>query len=91
MNKLKKYIKTKEDFDKFLDILVNKVRNNESISDNAVLDGFIISFIVIRSKFVRSLFLDREIGRILDGTLQQLEQIVKWFCNNEKELIKLIK
>ena len=91
MQKLKKHIKTKENFERFLDILVSKVRNNESISDNAMIDGFIISFIIVRSKFVQSLFLDKEIGRILDGTRQQLEQIVLWFSNNEKQLIKLMK
>jgi hypothetical protein len=91
LEKIKKKIKSKEDLEKLLDILIIQIKENKPISDNPMLDGFIISFMVSKESFVIDLFLDNYIGRVLDGTLQQLEQIVIWVNNNEDTLCNLLK
>ena len=53
--------------------------------------GAIISMMLSKKLFVRDLFLKREMGRVLDGTISQLEQIVIWVNNNEEELITIFK
>jgi hypothetical protein len=91
LEKIKKKIKSKEDLKKLLDILITRIKENKSISDNPMLDGFIISFMVSKESFVIDLFLSNHMGHVLDGTLQQLEQIVIWINNNEDSLCNLFK
>lgn len=91
MKKLKNKIKSKQDFENFKDILIKRIIENESISNNPMLDGFIISFITY-NKFVYDLFhydFD-EPTNVVDGTMQQLEQTVIWLINNEETLCKLL-
>lgn len=38
--------------------------------------------------FAIDLFLQKDMGRVLDGTIQKLEQIVIWCTNNEDELCR---
>jgi hypothetical protein len=82
-------IKTKEDFDNFSIILANRVINNQPISENSMLDGFIIGFI-LTTPFVEEFLRGKEIGRVLDGTIQKLEQVEIWITNNEKVICNLI-
>lgn len=92
MKKLKKLIKSEEEFETFKNILIQRIINNESISNNPMLDGFVISFITY-NKFVYDLFqydFD-EPQNVFDGTMQQLEQTVIWFINNEETLCKILK
>lgn len=56
-----------------------------------MLDGAIISMILSKKIFVKDLLLKRDMGRVLDGTISQLKQIVIWINNNETELIKIFK
>lgn len=91
MKKIKKLIKSGEDFNKLLDILILRVKDNMPISDNPMLDGLIISFMVSKEGFTRDLFLGEYMGRVLDGTLQQLEQISIWVMNNEDALCEIFK
>jgi hypothetical protein len=86
-----KLINTSKRFDKFVKILVNRVKENKPISDNAVLDGFIISFLVVREKIIKTMWLGKNVGRLFDGTIQQIEQVMLWVSNNEEELIKIYK
>ncbi len=89
LDKIRKKIKTKKDFDSFVNNLLIKVKSNEPISDNPMLDGLIVGFIVSTHSFTLDLLLDKEMGNVLDGTLQKLEQIAIWMNNNENALCNL--
>ena len=82
MENLIKKIKSKEDFDKFTKILSERLKDGKHISDNPMIDGMVIGFI-LTTKFAEDLFLQKDMGRVLDGTIQKLEQIVIWCTNNE--------
>jgi hypothetical protein len=85
----KKYNK-KENFKTFIDKLIEKVKNNETISDNGLLDGFIIGLIHSNSGYIwRLLFTEEVLPPMSDNTIQQCEQCVKWIINNEEILNKL--
>ena len=89
MEKIRKKVNTKKRFDKMLNILSERIKTNQPISDNGMLDGMIIGFMFSTESFTRDLFLNKEMGRVLDGTLQKLEQIVIWCTNNEDELCRI--
>lgn len=89
MKNLRKKIKSKEDFDKFCEILADRMKNNNPISKNPMIDGMVISFILTTNVAI-DLFTEIEMGRLLDGTIQKLEQITIWVCNNEIELCSLL-
>ena len=91
MEKLSYLVNTSKRFDKFLNLLTDRIINNKPISDNSMLDGAIISMILSKKIFVRDLLLKRDMGRVLDGTISQLKQIVIWINNNETELIEIFK
>ena len=89
MEKLSELVNTSKRFDNFLNLLTDRIINNKPISNNPMLDGAIISMILSKKIFVRDLLLKRDMGRVLDGTISQLKQIVIWINNNETELIKI--
>lgn len=92
MKKLKKIISSKEEFETFKNILIQRIIDNKPISNNSMLDGFVISFITY-NKFVYDLFnydFD-ELQNVFDGTMQQLEQTVIWIINNQETLCKILK
>lgn len=91
MKKLRECIKSGEDFKKFTDMLILRVGKGEAVSDSPMLDGLVIGFIVSTYSFTQDLVLDKYMGRVLDGTMQKLEQITIWLCNNEGKLIELYK
>ena len=88
--KIKKIIKTKDDYDLMMVILMDRIFNNKPISANGMLDGAIIGFMV-SVKFTRNLFTGDDMGRVLDGTIQKLEQIIIWINDNEKRIVNIIK
>ena len=89
MENLIKKFKSKEDFDKFTKILSERMKDGKPISDKPMIDGMVIGFI-LTTKFATDLFLQKDMGRVLDGTIQKLEQIVIWCTNNEDELCRLL-
>jgi hypothetical protein len=89
MEKLLKKIKSKNDFDKFIKILTSRMKANNPITDKPMIDGMVIGFI-LTTKFSKDLFLQNEMGWVLDGTHQKLEQIVIWCSNNEDVLCDLL-
>ena len=89
MENLLKKIKSKKDFEKFSKILSERMKDGNPISDNPMIDGMIIGFI-LTTKFALDLFLQKDMGSVLDGTIQKLEQIVIWCTNNEDELCCLL-
>lgn len=91
MKKIRKLIKTNDDFQRLLDILINRVKNNMPISNNAMMDDLTISFMITKDRFTRDLFLNNNLGKVLDGTMQQLELIVIWVTNNEDVLCDIYK
>ena len=91
MEKLSYLVNTSKRFDKFLNLLTDRIINNKPISDNSMLDGATISMIISKKIFVKELLLKRDMGRVLDGTISQLKQIVIWINNNETELIEIFK
>lgn len=85
----KKYNK-KEKFKLFIDKLIERVKNNEPISDNGLLDGFIIGLIHSNSGYIWGLiFTEQVVPPMSDNTIQQCEQCIKWMINNEDKLNKL--
>ena len=88
MKKLLKKFKTKKDFEKFTEILSERMKVNNPISDKPMIDGMVIGFI-LTTKFSQDLFLQKDMGNVLDGTIQKLEQIVIWCSNNEDELCRI--
>ena len=89
MENLIKKFNSKEDFDKFTKILSERMKDGKPISDKPMIDGMVIGFI-LTTKFAVDLFLQKDMGRVLDGTIQKLEQIVIWCTNNEDELCSLL-
>lgn len=89
MKKLIKKFKSREDFDKFAEILSERIKDSKPISDKPMIDGLVIGFI-LTTKFAVDLFLQKEMGVVLDGTLQKLEQIVIWCTNNEDKLCEIL-
>lgn len=64
MKKIRKKIKSKEDFDRMVNLLLERVKSNQPISDNGMIDGLIIGFLYSIS-FAMDLFTDNEICHIL--------------------------
>jgi len=89
MEKLLKKFKSKDDFDKFTKILSERMKEGNQISDKPMIDGMVIGFI-LTTKFAQDLFLQKEMGSGMDGTIQKLEQIVIWCSNNEDKLCRLL-
>jgi hypothetical protein len=89
MKKLRKLIKDSEGFKQFTEILITRVKENRPISDNPMLDGMITGFI-LSTPSSEYLFTDREMGSLLDGTIQKLEHVASWVSNNEDELCSML-
>lgn len=90
MEKLLEKIKTKEDFDMFTEILIERMKNKQPISDNPMFDGMVIGFI-LTTNFAVDLFLRKDMGHVLDGTIQKLKTIYSWCYDNEAELLNIMK
>ena len=85
----KKYNK-KEKFKLFIDKLIERVKNNNPISDNGMLDGFMIGLIHSNSGYVWGLlFTEMDLPPMSDNQIQQCEQCIIWIINNEDRLNKL--
>lgn len=89
MEKLLTNFKTKKDFTAFCKLLSDRIIYNQPISENPMIDGTIISYI-LTTNFAMNLFLQTEMGNIRYGTSQKLEQIVIWCTNNEEKLCQII-
>jgi hypothetical protein len=89
MKKLRELIKDSEGFAHFTEILITQVKENRPISENPMLDGMIIGFI-LSTPSSEYLFTDRDAGSLLDGTIQKLEHVATWVSNNEDELCSML-
>lgn len=89
MKKIFKKFKTKEDFDKFCEILVIRINENKPISYNSMLDGLVIGFI-LTSSYAKDYFLQR-FQEIPDKGMQEIEQINIWIANNKKAVLEILK
>jgi len=89
MESLIKKFKSKKDFDRFTKILSERMEEGKPISNKPMIDGMVIGFI-LTTNFAKDLFLQKEMGSVMDGTIQKLEQIVIWCSNNEDELCRLL-
>lgn len=58
MEKLQEKIKTKEDFDNFCELLGQRMKQNKPISENPMIDGMVIGFI-LTTNFAIDLFLKK--------------------------------
>lgn len=91
MNKIRKLLKTHKDCKKFSDLLILQIKENKPISENSMIDGMVIGFIFSNDLVFEELILDKLEGRLLDSTIQKIENIVIWIVNNEDYLCELIK
>lgn len=88
MKKLKRLLKSKEDVSNLINILISRIKEGEFNS----LDGFVIGLIYANSKFIATLFLsDDKLPAMSDNSIQQLEQCIIWFTNNEDKIIEIYK
>lgn len=89
MKRLKATLKTKEDVSVFIDWLIGRTINQEPISDNSMVDGFMIATIYCNSKDIAHILLnEEELPPMTDNRIQQLEKSIMWIINNEDELVK---
>jgi hypothetical protein len=86
---LRKRINSRDEYDMFLKFLYDRVKSNSPISKNTMLDGMIIGFI-FSTPSASDLILGKDLGRLLDGTIQRLEQIGIWLINNQDEILRLL-
>jgi len=91
---LSKVIKDKSDVRLLIDFLIERIKQRYPITDNPLLDGFIIGLIHSNSGYISHFFTCTEESSLppsSDNTIQQLEQCVKWIINNEELLTKIFK
>lgn len=92
LEKLKKVIKTKEDFKLLIDSLILRIYDDRGISGNKMLDGFIIGLIHSNSYLVWSILSGEDkLAPMSENAIQQLEQVVIWLHNHETKVIKQFK
>ena len=74
---------TRTEFDALVNDLALKVKNNQPISSNPMLDGMAIGLLIYNSDIVFDIIDVQHIGRLSDGKIQQLQLITKWLtdCN----------
>lgn len=85
----KKY-KSKQKFNNFIDKLIKRILEKKPISDDAMLDGFIIGLIHSNSGYVwASALTDMQLPPMSDNQIQQVEQCIIWLLNNQEKLNEL--
>lgn len=83
-----------KNWDMFLEFLFERVKNNNAISENSMLDGLIIGMILNYEMLTKEFFFSYdkdEIGSLFDKTITNIKQIGIWLFNNDEELNKLFK
>jgi hypothetical protein len=74
----------------FIDKLIVRVKENNPISDNPMIDGMIIGWMLKYKTCLEDMIVTQyHLGRLLDSTIQKLEQITIWITNNEDKLIEI--
>lgn len=94
IDKLLDIINDREDFDRMLSILSDRVKDNNPISDNPMLDGMAISFIIGKEHFFRKLVFfneEKEKVKVLPGSLQQVEHGLIWLTENIETICDILK
>lgn len=91
MEKLKLPINSEDDYNRLLNTLSIRIKNNQPISDNGMYDGMIISFMIDKDRFVYPMLKGEYLDRVLDGTIQQLEHVIAWLFENDDKLCKIFK
>jgi hypothetical protein len=89
MESIRKLVNTEDKFQRMMELLVRKIHEGDAVSDNSMLDGMIIGFMLSTERFTCDLFLNKDMGCVLDGTMQRLEHIAYWVCENEVELCRI--
>lgn len=90
MTKLQSKLDSIEKLETFRDALLYQAKNNHPISDNPMIDGMIIGFIYSNFTIIREILLFNYSIKMTDATIQQIEQTIFWFTNNEEKLLELI-
>lgn len=91
---LSKVVKDKSDVRLLIDSLITRIKERYPITDNPLLDGFVIGLIHANSGYIAHFFTcteDSSLPPSSDNTIQQLEQCVKWLINNEELLTRIVK
>ena len=85
--KLNKVIKDTESLKFLIDTLIIRAKENKPVSDNPIIDGMNIAWLIKNKRFFSVMMFELgDIGHILDGTRQQIEQNIIWILNNEDKL-----
>lgn len=73
---------TRTEFDALVNDLASKVKQNQPISNNPMLDGMVIGLLIYNSDNVFDILDMQHLGRLSDGKIQQLQLITKWLSDN---------
>jgi hypothetical protein len=89
--KIKTKLNNKSDVQHLINLLIQKIKDKQSISEDPLLDGFIIGLIYCNSKYITTLLLTEDVlPPLTDNNIQQLEQVLIWITNNQNLLFDLL-
>lgn len=80
-----KYFPNKSDFSKFIGKLIYKVHNNENITENPMLDGLIIGYMIVKEKQIYGI-LSESSGMYSDDTIIFCQSIFRYMIENWDKL-----
>lgn len=89
--KLVKHLSTLQHLDAFITLLFERIANDNPITSRPMIDGLCIGWLSKNRMFMIDLLHDKDAGRMLDGTMQQIEQVFIWIHNNEDALVEIAK
>jgi hypothetical protein len=74
----------------FAGMLLEKVKANQAISNNGLLDGFMIGLIYTNAGYISQMIISNtQLPPMSDNGIQQLEQSFTWLINHEQKLVNL--
>lgn len=90
MQKLKLLLDTPDKMEQFRDNLLKRIISNKAFSDNPMIDGIIIGFFCCHFSSFKGLFLEENDFSASEATIQNIEQTLMWFANNEDSLCDIV-
>ena len=85
--KITKFVVDSDNLEFLINTLILRVKDNLAVSTNPMIDGMNIAWMLKNKRFLADMmFTNHDMGHILDGTIQQLEQNIIWILNNEDTL-----
>lgn len=92
--KLKRLVKTRENFQQLIDRLIIGVTEDKPFGDRMFTqrDGFVVGLFYCNANYIRIMITtDEYLPNASDNTIQQLQEIMIWMMRNEDNLVTLFK